>query len=219
MLTENPPLETTPLTHDESATLFGRTMGLVTLTSACFALGASSDATLRTALVGCGSSPASAVCSASTTWPSDRSPARSALLFGFGLLFGLSLAPTLSYYTDADAQAVWQAGIATALFVAGFGAAGYATRRDLSAYARTFFWALIGLIGFGVTLIFVDIPNGQLIYALIGLVVFAGLTAFDFQRLRRTKDIRDAPLFAASIFLDALNVFLFWLTIFSGDAE
>ena len=219
MLTETPPLETTPLTHDESATLFGRTMGLVALTSGCFALGAylgrdSSEATGWLWLF------ASFGCLLGLNYVAERSQSGAlALLFGFGLLFGLSLAPTLSYYTDADAQAVWQAGVATALFVAGFGAAGYATRRDLSAYARTFFWALIGLIGFGVTLIFVDIPNGQLIYAIIGLVVFAGLTAFDFQRLRRTKDIRDAPLLAASIFLDALNVFLFWLTIFSGDTE
>ena len=38
-------------------------------------------------------------------------------------------------------QAVWQAGGATALFIAGFGAAGYATRRDLSALARALFWA------------------------------------------------------------------------------
>jgi FtsH-binding integral membrane protein len=35
--------------------------------------------------------------------------------------------------------------------------------------------------------IFVAIPIGSLIYAIVGLVIFAGLTAFDFQRLRRTK--------------------------------
>jgi FtsH-binding integral membrane protein len=45
------------------------------------------------------------------------------------------------------------------------------------------------------------------------------LTAFDFQRVRRNKDIRTAPLLAASIFLDALNVFLFFLSIFSGNRD
>jgi uncharacterized protein len=39
---------------------------------------------------------------------------------------------------------------------------------------------------------------------------------YDFQRLRRTKDIRAAPLLAASIFLDVLNVFLLFLSIFGG---
>jgi FtsH-binding integral membrane protein len=67
---------------------------------------------------------------------------------------------------------------------------------------------------FGIVLIFVRIPNGSLIYAILGLVIFAGLTAFDFQRLRRTKDIRTAPLLAASIFLDVLNVFLLFVSLF-----
>jgi modulator of FtsH protease len=141
------------------------------------------------------------------------------LLFGFGVLIGLAVAPTLSYYASADPQAVWQAGAATALFIAGFGAAGYATRRDLSALARILFWALIGLIVFGIITIFVLIPNAALIYAVLGLVIFAGLTAFDFQRLRRSQDIRTAPLLAASIFLDILNVFLLLLSLFSGSRD
>jgi modulator of FtsH protease len=139
------------------------------------------------------------------------------LLFAFGLVMGLATAPTISYYLSTDPKIVWQAGGATALFIAGFGAAGYATRRDLSALARLCFWALIALIVFGIVTIFVSIPNGQLIYAIAGLVIFAGLTAFDFQRLRRTQDIRAAPLLAASIFLDVVNVFLLFLSLFGRD--
>ena len=70
---------------------------------------------------------------------------------------------------------------------------------------------------FGIVLVFVQIPHGALIYAIAGLVIFAGLTLFDFQRLRRTEDIRTAPLLAASIFLDVLNVFLLFLSIFGRD--
>ena len=77
------------------------------------------------------------------------------------------------------------------------------------------FWALLALIVFGIVLIFVRIPHGELIYSILGLVIFAGLTMFDFQRLRRSSDLDSAPLIAASIFLDALNVFLFFLRIFS----
>ena len=127
---------------------------------------------------------------------------------------GLAVAPTIAYYAATDPQAVWQAGGCTALFIAGFGVAGYATRRDLSGLARICFWALLALIVFGLITIFVNIPNGQLIYAILGLVIFAGFTMFDFQRLRRTQDIRAAPLLAASIFLDILNVFLLFLQIF-----
>jgi modulator of FtsH protease len=141
------------------------------------------------------------------------------LLFGFGVLIGLAVAPTVDYYASAEPQAVWEAGCSTALFIAGFGAAGYATRRDLSALARVFFWGLLALIVFGVVAIFVQIPHGALIYAVAGLVIFAGLTAFDFQRLRQSKDIRTAPVLAASIFLDILNVFLLLLSVFGGRNE
>jgi len=109
------------------------------------------------------------------------------------------------------------AGIAfIALFVAAFGAAGYATRRDLTALARVCFWALVALLVFGIVLIFVNIPYGSLIYSVLGLVIFAGFIMFDFQRLRRSSDVDSAPLLAASIFLDILNVFLFFLRIFRG---
>ena len=96
------------------------------------------------------------------------------LLCAFGLLIGLAVAPTIAYYASADPQALWQAGGATALFIAGFGAAGYATRRDLTVVARIGFWALVALIGFSMVLIFVNIPNGALIYSILGLVIFAG---------------------------------------------
>jgi FtsH-binding integral membrane protein len=46
-------------------------------------------------------------------------------------------------------------------------------------------------------------------------VIFAGLTAFDFQRLRRAG-MEDAIPIAASIFLDVLNVFQFFLLLFGG---
>jgi modulator of FtsH protease len=77
------------------------------------------------------------------------------------------------------------------------------------------FWALLALIVFGIVAIFVNIPNSSLIYAIVGLVIFAGFTMYDFQRLRKTKDIRAAPLLAASIFLDVLNVFLLLLSLFN----
>jgi uncharacterized protein len=65
-----------------------------------------------------------------------------------------------------------------------------------------------------VALIFFGIPGGDLAYCILGLVIFAGLTMFDFQRLRLTSDVDSAPLMAASIFLDALNVFNFFLQLF-----
>jgi len=205
-----------PLTRDQSATLFGQTMGLVAVTAAFFALGAymGRDLSGGWAIVWFIGAFGALIALNFATARSEKLAI--GLLFGFGLLLGLAMGPTINYYATAEPQAVWQAGGATALFMAGFGTAGYATRRDLSGLARGLFWALLALIVFGIVLIFVNIPNGALIYSILGLVIFAGLTMYDFQRLRRAKDIRTAPLLAASIFLDAVNVFLFFLSIFGG---
>lgn len=206
-----------PLSREKAGGLFGQTMGLVALTAAVFALGAyvGRDTSGLTGIV-------CFLLAFGVLLAMNAAALRSVqlavgLLFGFGLLMGLAVAPTIRSYLDADPQAVWQAGGATALFIAGFGAAGYATRRDLSGLARSLFWGLIAVIGFGIVLVFVQIPGGAVIYAVAGLVIFAGLTAFDFQRLRRTQDIRTAPLLAASIFLDVLNVFLLFLSFLGRD--
>jgi FtsH-binding integral membrane protein len=205
------------LTREESGTLLGQTMGLVAVTAGLFALGAYLGRDLSYGW-GWVFFIASFGCLIGLNVAAQRSEgAAITLLFAFGVLIGVATAPTIAYYASTDPQIVWQAGGATALFIAGFGAVGYATRRDLAPLARIFLWALIALIVFGIVLIFVQIPNGQLIYAILGLVIFAGLTAFDFQRLRRTQDIRSAPLIAASIFLDVLNVFLLFLSIFGRN--
>ncbi|GAA0433119.1 modulator of FtsH protease [Actinoplanes campanulatus] len=203
-------------TRDRAHTLFAQTMGYVAGTTALFALGAYLGRNLPSfaAFMAYLASFAALIAMQFTVRKSKETTV--ALLGGFGLLMGVALAPTLVYYANTDPQALWQAGAATALFVAGFGAAGYATRRDLSALARLCFWALVGLLIFGIVLIFVNIPGGALIYSILGLVIFAGFIMFDFQRLRRSRDIDSAPLLAASIFLDILNVFLFFLRIFRG---
>jgi modulator of FtsH protease len=206
-------------TRDRTHTLFAQTMGYVAVTTGFFALGAYLGRNLSSGwafvwyIVAFG-------CLIAMNFTVRRSAGLSVvLLLIVGLGLGLALAPTLAYYASMNPQVLWQAGGATALFIAGFGAAGYATRRDLSAIARVCFWALVALIIFGIVLIFVRIPHGELIYSVLGLVIFAGLTMFDFQRLRRSSDLDSAPLIAASIFLDALNVFLFFLRIFSRGSN
>jgi FtsH-binding integral membrane protein len=201
--------------RDRTHTLFAHTMWYVAVTAGFFALGA---------YLGRHQSGGLAIiwffvalaCLIGMNFAVRRSrELTTGLLLVVGIALGLAMAPTINYYASASPQALWQAGGATALFIAGFGAAGYATRRDLSWLGRVSFIALIVLIIAGIVLIFVHIPGGELIYSVLGLLVFAGLTMFDFQRLRRSTDLDSAPLLAGSIFVDALNVFLFFLRIFS----
>jgi modulator of FtsH protease len=206
-------------TQDRVRTLFGQTMGLVAMTAGFFAAGSYAGRNLShgAAIV---SWIAAFVVLLIMNFVARRSEVGAVVLLAvFGVLMGVATAPTVAYYATTDPAIVWQAGGATALFMALFGAIGYLTRRDLSAIARVAFFALIGLIIFGIVAIFVHIPHASLIYAVLGLVIFAGLTMADFQRLRRSRGINSAPLLAASIFLDALNVFLFFLRIFGGGRD
>lgn len=136
------------------------------------------------------------------------------LLFAFGLLLGISVGSTVYYYVETDSTAVAEATAATALFTLALGAGGYATRRDLSFLYRTLFWLLLALILFGIVLIFVNLPGGTTIYALLGLAIFGGYVVVDFNRLRRAGGEEAIPL-AAGIFLDVFNVFLLFLQLFA----
>ncbi len=203
----------------ETGTLFGQTMALVAATAGTFALGCYLGRNISEntwwiwylVAFGCLIGMRFAVKGAGLAGPIG-------LLLLFGLFIGLGTAPVIAFYTTTNPQAVWQAGAATGLFMLILGSAGYSTKRDLSTLGRISFYGLILLLVFGIVLIFVNIPNEDLIWAGLGLVVFAGLTAFDFQRLRRTNEEAAAPFLAASIFLDALNVFLFFLRIFGRNS-
>jgi FtsH-binding integral membrane protein len=207
------------VSRDRTHTLFAQTMGYVAVTAGLFALGAYLGRNLVGG-VGIFCYLIAFGCLFGMQFAARRSVQLTVgLLCAFGVFMGLAVAPTLAYYAAADPQALWESAGATALFIAGFGAAGYATRRDLAIVARIGFWALVALIAFGILLIFVNIPNGALIYSILGLVIFAGLTMVDFQRVRRSTNYESAPLLAASIFLDILNVFLFFLQIFTRSDD
>jgi uncharacterized protein len=206
------------LSRDQSRAVLGQVMGLVALTLGCLALGAYIGRNLSggffVLFIG------AFACVFGLNWASNRGREQLAilLLFGLGFLFGLAFGPVLAVYAKADPAALWQAAGSTGAFVAGLGAYGYATRRDLSALYRILFWALLALIVFGLVLIFVSIPSGELIYSVLGLVIFGGFVIVDFNRLRRA-DQSDSVRIAASIFLDVFNIFLFFLRIFGGGGR
>jgi FtsH-binding integral membrane protein len=137
------------------------------------------------------------------------------LLFAAGVALGLGMGGVLDSYAETAPDAVWQAAAATALFVGGLGAVGYSIRADLSGGYRILFVALLALIVFGFIGVLVSIPGASLIYALAGLVIFGGYTVLDFNRMRRSGMQETVPL-AAGIFLDILNIFLFFLRLFGG---
>jgi FtsH-binding integral membrane protein len=139
------------------------------------------------------------------------------LLFGFGLLLGVAVGPTLAIYAHQPngATILWQAAALTGLFIAGFGAVGMATKRDLAPLMRVAFFALLGLIVFGFIMIFVRIPGANLAWSILGLAVFSVFTMYDFQRIKRAGE-GDVIMLAMGIFLDIFNVFLLMLNLLGG---
>jgi modulator of FtsH protease len=204
-----------PVEATDARAVFGQVMGLVAVTVGFFALGAylGRNITGGTSIV---LFIVAFACAFGLNFAARRSEGLAiVLLFGMGLLLGMALGAVLNYYAKSNPAILWQSGGATALFVGALGSYGYATKRDLSSWARTLFWLLIALIVFGIVLIFVNIPGGQMIYAVLGLAIFGAYTIFDFNRLRRANMNAAVPI-AAGIFLDVVNIFLFFLTIFGG---
>jgi modulator of FtsH protease len=138
------------------------------------------------------------------------------LLFAAGLLLGFGVGAVVHYYAETDPEAVWNAAGATALFVGVLGATGYSIRRDLGAFYKVLFIALLVLLLFGLLAVFLRIPNGDVIYAVAGLVIFGGYTVLDFNRLRRAGR-EEVVALAAGIFLDVINIFLFFLDLFARN--
>ncbi|HET8977182.1 MAG TPA: Bax inhibitor-1 family protein [Solirubrobacteraceae bacterium] len=206
-------------TRDQTRGVFGQVMGLVALTLACTALGAYVGKDLKGgigifflfAMFGL-------VFGLRAAAVRGHEQLAIALLFGLGLILGIAVAPLLNYYAHANPGVLYEAAGSTAVFVGALGAYGYATRRDLSSWYRTLFWALIALLVFGFVAMLVAIPHANVIWAVLGLVVFGGFTIFDFNRLRQTP-MQGSVLIAASIFLDVFNVFLFMLALFGGGGS
>jgi FtsH-binding integral membrane protein len=197
-----------------AAGVFGQVMGLVAVTLGFFTLGAY----LGRELVGGLSIVCfivGFVCIIGLNFARRSEALAITLLFVAGLALGLGMGGVLDQYAETAPDVVWQAAAATALFVAALGSVGYSIRRDLSGGYRLLFVLLLALIAFGFIGLLVSIPNASLIYALVGLVVFGGYTVLDFNRMRRAGMAETVPL-AAGIFLDILNIFLFFLRIFGG---
>ncbi|HLT40356.1 MAG TPA: Bax inhibitor-1/YccA family protein [Enhygromyxa sp.] len=101
---------------------------------------------------------------------------------------------------------------------------GYATKRDLSAWGKFLFMGLIGLIVTGLLFMFVPSMMSStmyLVYNVIGVLIFAGLTAYDTRKIKQIYLVNGgagnlAISGALSLYLDFINLFLFLLRLFGS---
>ena len=205
---------------DPARAVFGQVMGLVAVTVGCAALGAyiGRDLSGGTGIVAFIAAFAcvfglNAASAARARAAGDRPIVRT------GAAAGLAVAPVLAVYAKTSHRCCGRPPARPPRSSAALGAYGYATRRDLSSWARTLFWALLGSDRVGIVLIFVSIPQSPSSFtAVAGLAIFGAFTIFDFNRLRRRTRPSAVPI-AASIFLDIFNVFLLLLQLFGGGRD
>jgi FtsH-binding integral membrane protein len=139
----------------------------------------------------------------------------------FAALMGASIASIFLLYTGAS--------IARMFFItaASFGALslwGYTTNRDLSGWGSFLFMGLIGIILASLVNLFIGSTALQFAVSVIGVLVFAGLTAYDTQQIKEmyyagddgTVAGRKAVMGALRLYLDFINLFMMLLQLF-GD--
>jgi len=139
-----------------------------------------------------------------------------ALFWGFCVLMGLSMSTIFLVYTGASIATTF---FATAGAFAGLSLVGYTTKRDLSAMGSFMAMGLIGIIIAMVINMFLRSSGLQFAISILGVLIFAGLTAWDTQRLKQqyyqlagTEFIGKAVVMGAlSLYLDFINMFQFLL--------
>ena len=143
-----------------------------------------------------------------------------ALFWSFAVLMGLSLSTVFLAYTGTSVAGAF---FAAAAGFAGLSLVGYTTKRDLSAFGAFLTVGLIGLLVASIIAIFV--PALNLVVSLVGVLIFAGLTAYDTQRTKAMYDYvagtdqvgRVVVMAALSLYLDFINMFLFVLRLFGSQ--
>jgi len=137
-----------------------------------------------------------------------------------GLLLGLVVE---SYLARGMGMVVVNAAGTTAALVLALSAYAWTTKRDLSGMGNFLMIALFGVIIAGLVNFFLHAPMLSLIISAATAVIFSGFIMYDMQRLRNSQGgMGDAILFAVSIYLDILNLFLSLLQIlglFGGRDE
>ena len=146
---------------------------------------------------------------------SKKIPLNCVMFAAFTFITGVTIAPLIAVLaaSSAGSTILMQALLATGLMFTATAIIGWTTHYDLSGMRGFLFMTLIGMIIVGVIGIF--IPWGstmEIVYSGIGVILFAGYTMYDIQRLKQYPE--DMYIEAAlALYLDIFNLFLYILRL------
>jgi len=157
----------------------------------------------------------------SFTWQNRRTQTLQGLYWAFVTLMGVGLTVPLLAYTGVSVARTF---FVTAIAFGGLSLYGYTTKRDLSGMATFLMMGLIGVVVASLINMFIHSSATQFVISVVGVLVFAGLTAFDTQNLKRTYyaigggSVQDnsAIMGAVQLYLNFVNLFQL-LLMFMGN--
>ncbi len=146
--------------------------------------------------------------------------------YAFAAVMGLSISSIFLVFTG---MSIVQIFLVTAIAFAGLSLWGYTTQKDLSGWGTFLIMGVIGLVVASIVNIFLGSPAIMFAVSAIGVLIFAGLTAYDTQNIKNTYLQmraaegeayigRAAILGALSLYLNFINMFMMLLQLF-GQRE
>jgi uncharacterized protein len=149
-------------------------------------------------------------------------PAAQIAFWAFAGVMGLSLSSIFLVYTG---QSITQVFFVTAAAFGSLSLYGYTTKRNLSGWGTFLFMGLIGVVIASLVNLFLQSGALQFAISVIGVLVFAGLTAYDTQRIKdgyyevmgdATAMTKGAIMGALNLYLDFINLFVMLLQLFGS---
>jgi FtsH-binding integral membrane protein len=149
------------------------------------------------------------------------------VFWGFAGLMGLSISWIFAVYTGASIARTF---FVTAIAFGSLSLWGYTTKKDISGWGSFLIMGVVGLIVASIVNIFLASSGLQWAISILGVLIFAGLTAYDTQNIKNTYlAMRTTPggeawvekgavMGALNLYLDFLNMFMFLLQ-FLGNRE
>ncbi len=145
-----------------------------------------------------------------------------ALFWTFAVVMGASLSQWLMIFSDAS---IAQTFMVTAVAFLSLSVWGYTTKKDLTGWGSFLIMGVVGLFVASIANIFMKSGTMQFVISALGVLIFAGLTAYDTQRIKSDyvhfaghESLGKIAIMAAlNLYLDFINMFQFLLSFLGSD--
>ena len=136
-----------------------------------------------------------------------------ALFWAFSVAMGLSLSSIFLVYTGTS---IAQTFFAVSAGFLGLSLYGYTTKKDLSGFGTFLIMGVVGLLVAMVINLFLQSPAMQLAISAIGVLLFAGLTAYDTQKIKSMYAyVAGTDMMGKVVIMGALNLYLDFVNMFT----